>query len=320
MTFKDIEWILNDSEICACSWQNAAGERVIASLEHECVIAAHSVIESIRDSVQEVWISFVNSDYMELADLWVDQIERLGVRNFTIFATDPVVYRQLSHKGISCVLLDIGHTTEVIGAYRNKNGFEPGGLAILVARMIIYRELVRSGVNVVSCDLDAIPLKDFRTNTLGSAFMAFQRVVYFPKAIVDKWSFALCGGFVVFKACEASLKVIGEALRFMVRFADDQVALNLALLSLDVTWPLAALDGQSREKRVKVFIERAALPIVGEIPGLGAVIALPATEFWRHDFVPFDGWNCTILHPNSPKSADRKLEILKGLIHSIVNH
>lgn len=319
MADKDLKWIWTDSEIGAFRWENATGERIIAALEPECVLAARSVSESMKGSDQETWISFVNSDYIELAHLWVEQLERLRTRNFTIFATDQCAFERLCSWGIPCVLLEIGHALKRLGDYRNKNGFEPGGLVLLVARMLIYRELVSGGVSIVACDLDAVPLRDFRINTLGLAFMGFQRVVYFPKVIVGLWGFALCGGFVVFRACEASVKVIGEALRFLARFADDQLALNLALLALDATWPSALPEGWNHEQRVTAFIERAEQPIVGEIPGLGELLALPATEFWRHKFVPFDRQRCVIMHPNSPKAADRKLEILNGLMRPQVS-
>jgi hypothetical protein len=145
--------------------------------------------------------------------------------------------------------------------------------------------------------------------------IAFQRVVYFPKPLAKMWGFTGCGGFVAYRASPRVSAFLDRVLAIQQEVSDDQIAFNIALLEDGVRWSPVLDWTEDDEERKDVFAAHAMKPIHGRTEGLKLSLeALPADAFWRHEFVPLDLGSTVLLHPNSPKSLEGKLEVFRRIL------
>jgi hypothetical protein len=176
----------------------------------------------------------------------------------------------------------------------------------------VVAALLAEGFDVVMSDIDAIWCR--APSFPARIDMAFQRIVYHPASVVKEWGFAVCAGFVFFRATDPMKRLLQECVKQQLKVACDQVALNLALLQSQPYWnfPEAyarsfAEDSVSSVDRFAAFAEIEFSAVLEQ--GQSRIVALRHDRFWRHAFVP--PRDLVICHPNSEKEETAKIQALE---------
>jgi hypothetical protein len=262
-------------------------------------------------------LTFLTREYFPLGLLWAEFALRSGNNHFAIAAMDAETVDGLRLRGIPAVEVTLPLHWAPMARHEIHNGFDSKALALLFCRTYLIKFLLDNDFDVVSCDIDALLAKRLDARLTTDQKIAFQRVAYFPKPLARVWGFTACAGFVAYRACSDVLSLLARVLALQQELYDDQLALNLALLEKSVCWDTDRLGSGNKEDVIHTFSDQAAQSIRGYLPGTQiSLTALPATNFWRHDFVPLDRSTCVLLHPNSPKSLEGKLEMFGRILPS----
>lgn len=255
-------------------------------------------------------LTFLSIEYFELGLLWVQQAIQAGVKRFAVAAVDIVTAEKLHKLKIPHFIIELHHIILEKSSENNPGGFNGKAMALINSRTQIIKFLLESGVNVLSCDIDAIIIKNPMPVLENSNEIAFQRVVYFPKPLARIWGFTACCGFVAFRTSAEVVSLLNRVINIQKIVSSDQLALNLALMEYNVEWALNRNLFESDEMLTTEFKSIASKSIYGRLPKTEISLeALPATTFWRHKFVSLDRNSIIVLHPNSPKSLQGKLDI-----------
>ena len=260
-------------------------------------------------------LTFLSSEYLPLGLLWTRFALEAGIRRFAIAAADSETAAELQGLGIPFVELHLPQQLAGLVHYRNRGGFSGKALALIYSRLRLVKFLIDNGIDVLCCDIDALIKRNPQPYLGKVSTIAFQRVVYFPKALAKVWGFTACAGVVAYRASSAVSALLSRVLAIQQDVSSDQLALNLALLEKGVQWNLTCDIAGSEQELISAFTANAHRSIEGRIPGSTLILeALPATLFWRHNFVPSDPRFNVILHPNSPKSVEGKLAVFLALL------
>lgn len=265
-------------------------------------------------------LGFLSEEYLQVGLRWLKALQAIGESSCLIVAGDAATCRVLKECGVLHVEARL--KTEVRkSSYISPAGFSEKGLAMTALKFPVVSALLKEGYDVTMSDADAIWLQDPVPHFPVDVALAFQRVVYFPASIVALWGFAACSGFVFFRSSSAAIAFLDDCIREQGEVHSDQFALNLALLESDVLWeprlggcatPLRSEEeGTSKER----FLSLARFPIRGRVTRHEfSVCALPHHQFCRHDFVPITASEIVVFHPNSPKNAFDKMDVLTAPI------
>ena len=291
-----------DEGIRTLDWDDAALQRVLKSRQAGGYLA----------------VTFVSRDYLSVAAAWLACAKQARLRDVVVAAVDSETVAAMQALRIPCFRV---HLPEFISEsdHVNAGGFRGAGLAIIAARLLVCEFVVAQGCDVMQIDVDALVLRDPSPHIQRNSDVAFQRVVYFPKAAVSEWGFAACGGFVAYRASPNVQRFLGMSAA-AIRFASsDQIALNMAIMQSGCHWTAnqgAMVQPDDLKAR---FIADSSVSFQGRTLNGLILEALPATTFWRHQFVPFDAHTCVLCHPNSPKNARDKLLTLSTLLPQVVS-
>lgn len=260
-------------------------------------------------------LTFLTSEYLTLGVLWAEFARRSGNNHFAIAAMDTETVDALHTRGIPAFEVHLPSSVSQMAHYRSRNGFDVKALALIYCRTQLVKFLLDHHVDVVSCDIDALLVRRLDPRLVADQMIAFQRVAYFPKPLARAWGFTVCAGFVAYRACNDVVSLVSRVLSIQQELYDDQLALNLALLERNVDWDVDHSDFASKEDVIRSFLTHAVRSIQGSIPGTQITLtALPATIFWRHEFVSLDRDVSVVLHPNSPKSVEGKIEVFGRIL------
>lgn len=255
-------------------------------------------------------ITFLSIEYFNLGLLWVKHAIRAGVRRFAVAAVDTETAEKLHNLNIPHFKVELPPIILEMTFENNRGGFNGKAMALINSRTQIIKFLLESGVNVLLCDIDAIIIKNPSSTLNNGNEITFQRVVYFPKPLAIIWGFTVCCGFVAFRASTEIVNLLDRVINIQKTVSSDQLALNLALWEYNVEWALNRNSIEAEEMQISEFTALASNSIFGRLPKTGIKLeALPATTFWRHKFVSLDHNLILVLHPNSPKSLQGKLDV-----------
>ncbi len=275
-------------------------------------------LANARAHLRTIAVTFVSVEYSSVGRNWVNAMRRIGNRAYVAVAGDRGTLELLRRLGAASVVAHVARQRASCTAV-NAVGFTRKGVAMNALKFPIVRALLAEGLNVILCDADAVWLQDPLTLLDSTdADIAFQRVVYFPSALVARWGFAACSGFVYFRSGADTIRFVDTCIDEHRRVQDDQVAFNLALLKVDTAWEKStAFDPcihTDRQALVRTFLRASRDAIIGRAAGGGlALLALPHDQFWRHEWVTAERSSMYVCHPNSPKDAARKMVRLSEL-------
>ena len=178
-------------------------------------------------------VTFCNADYVKLAVPWVRNLERTGVRDYVVAATDEIAQAGLAKQGVNTRLAN-----GVFGKGRRAFAF--------ASRLNVIHQYLKDGVDVVHSDLDAI----WKRNILPQlddpeVDLYISQGTVEPQEHFEKHGFVLCCGFYYAKSNERVVDFFTALLKFINerRERNDQLALNLLLL--DTEWQLDATEKRS---------------------------------------------------------------------------
>lgn len=271
---------------------------------------ADSLVKAIASKSPKdfVALTFLSKEYLDLLKIWIKYAEKAIGDQFVVVAADDESFNAAKSLRVSVVRVRLPSALTSI-TEKNPGQFNGIGMAIIVSRLHIIKFLISSGFNVIQIDMDALILQNPFPYIAETADIAFQRVVYFPRYVIDRWGFALCGGFVAFRSSPSALRLLDIACDLIRHVSSDQLALNLSLSSMGVNWrrnDVGDLHSSFLSSHKKCFVRNAHETIMGSIDS-SVIQALPATTFWRHELIPLIKSQCVLFHPNTPKNAGLKL-------------
>jgi hypothetical protein len=257
-------------------------------------------------------LTFVSREYLPLGMMWARCLLRAGLENFVVAAVDEETRDAMRGCGIPCVRVEVPSTLAALD-YRNYGGFSGKGLSTIASRTLVVRFLVQHGYNVLLSDADALFLADPTRHISDEAGIAFQRVVYFPKPVVRLWGFAACAGCVAYRSGPGVVALLDHMVSLLEEVSSDQIALNLAMVEAGARWAdTTAADTEDGDSGA--FAALADQRLQGRLSSGVVLEALPATSFWRHNFVPLRRDRSVVIHPNAPKELSAKMLILREIL------
>ena len=177
-------------------------------------------------------VTFCNADYVNLAVPWVRNLERTGVRDYVVAATDEIAQAELTKQGVNTRLVN--------GVFSKDQKY------VFTSRLNVIHQYLKDGVDVVHSDLDAIWKRNIlpELDDPGVDLYMSQGTVL-PQEHFEKHGFVLCCGFYYAKSNERVVNFFTALLKFIDerRERNDQRALNLLLL--DTEWQLDATEKRS---------------------------------------------------------------------------
>lgn len=167
-------------------------------------------LDAGREVGKSLVVAFCDFKYVELAVAWQAKLERLGVRDYLLVASDWRAFEALTARGLK---------TEFV-PYDGQTTFWEYRLAVLADALKKYGAILH-------CDVDALWRADLRGELeAGDADINFSQGTVHPAATVAKHGFVLCCGFFYVRQSERTLRFFDEFLTATKRTGDDQIALN----------------------------------------------------------------------------------------------
>ena len=271
-------------------------------------------------SNQEVAFAIISREYIQTGLNWIHAMGRIGLDHFLVVAGDAFTMETLRNLGVCCVRAEVDEQ-QFDPSFVSRDGFSAKGVALCAFEYPVAHFLLKAGFHVVLSDADALWLRD-PMPYLRHADLAFQRIVYHPPPIARLWGFAVCSGFLSFRAGPKAVAFVERCRDWHRLMISDQVAINLALLEGDPQWHCEGADwvrpvegiNDDRGSLEAAFAKSAKCEIGGTLKQGGiSVLALPHDTFWRHGFVTPALPTAVISHPNSPKDDLQKMKIFDAM-------
>lgn len=317
----DWEARVRESSLEGLLWDAASDGARKPLYDLNTVVDAEALAATATTNATErtIAVTFMSREYARVGLNWVEAMRRLGWSHYLVIAGDLQTRRALDALSVPCVEARVADGA-TDASYVSAVGFTRKGLAMTALKFPIVRALLRLGLSVIMSDADAVWLKNPMTPIASwDVDVAFQRVVYFPKAIASLWGFAACSGFVFFRSTPGTIALLEACVNEHRGVQDDQVALNLALLGAGTRWPQSVPRSDTERCRneadlISEFRRAARRAIRGRATKYGLdVMALPHHQFWRHDWLEADRCEMVICHPNTPKDDSEKMKRFKEL-------
>ena len=270
---------------------------------------------SVERSAGSFIITMLSREYLPLGVTWARCARKAGIHRFTIAAVDSETADALEVLEIPHVRVDVSTLETKLAGY-SVGGFCSKALAILLSRNALVKFLVDHRIDVTTCDVDAFLLRDPNAYLSQEADISFQRVAIHPKPLADVWGLTACCGFVAYRASPRVSAFLDRVMAIQQEVAaDDQLVFNLALSEGGVRWsPETDGVGNDDDRRL-AFVANASKRIYGRMESSEISLeGLPADQFWRHEFVPLDLATAVLVHPNSPKSLEGKLDVFRKIL------
>jgi hypothetical protein len=185
---------------------------------------------------KSIIISLTSIEYINLTIIWLNQLHiTKNQQQYIVFCCDKESYEELLklNYNVACIKLP---SVSQNRKYTSNTGFSKKGLLITSQKFQIVEFLLNKGFNVQLADIDALYLKKINEKLFIDIDIAFQRVIYFPKAIADEWGFTACSGYVFFRSNEKTISLIKNAINYQKEVYSDQIALNLAIFKEEIEW------------------------------------------------------------------------------------
>ncbi|MGC4035696.1 MAG: putative nucleotide-diphospho-sugar transferase [Chitinophagaceae bacterium] len=266
---------------------------------------------------ENIIITFLSKELLGTGSIWLSRIHRLGIKSYIVFAVDIETSTYLKKLNISNCSIRLKDFSQENTNYRSKTGFTKRGLSIIALKYPIVKLLLELNLNVILSDVDAIIIKPLPYEYFENYDIAFQRVLYLPKPLVQVWGFAACTGFVWFKSSDIIINIVKNCIEIQKEIYSDQVALNLALWEENPVWnapyTVEFKNVKQEFNEIRSFFTNQSFRNIDGLSHVSEIkiMALSPDVFWRNSVVTLDWEKVIIFHPNSPKSDIEKLETFK---------
>ena len=249
------------------------------------------VSEAKRISVNNnIIICFINLRYLPVAINWISFINKLNISNYLIVATDMQSYKELKRRGVNSVFVrGMGQkfSQGKFWLFRLKNIFK----------------VLASGVNVIHSDSDAIwaknPIPDFILQ--NKKYDIISSIAHkgnaHPPGVRKILGFTLCMGFIYFKSCKGTVEFLKKSINEFDK--TDQKTINGLLVQNEMS-----ITPEYGEGLLGSFIVDS---------NNLKVLALSKDIAIRDTVARTNSSDIYIYHPNSAKTCERTVKVLKKL-------
>ncbi len=173
----------------------------------------------------EPWIVVpFSSRYDDLFQLWRQQLVCHAKGRLIVLAMDEMAAK-IARAGDTCDIIDLSEyfafdDTGQVENYSKRH--------LWILRVLVLRELIYRGQNVISLDLDAVLVGNLTSMllTMQEADIVAQRDYSIPVDVARKLGFILCCGFLRIRANPATTNLMQRYARQTLLEMDDQTALN----------------------------------------------------------------------------------------------
>lgn len=293
----------------------------LETMEDKLDVTTFYRILNVYDKTDFVLVTFLSKEYLNIGKIWLNSLENTGIKQVVVMAADKEAADFLDALNVPNCRMSLTGSDISNSEFKSRTGFSEKGLEITAAKFPVVRLVLEAGFETLLIDIDALLLRPLDKAFFRESDIVFQRVVYFPEAIVKVWGFAACSGFVWFKSNRNTIALVENAIQVQKLTYDDQLALNVALWEADILWenfPENAHHHQVElkiEERKRIFATEADKNIDGAARDTSIRIsALSPQLFWRNDCVDLDFSKTILFHPNSLKDEMAKLEVYKKLL------
>jgi hypothetical protein len=242
-------------------------------------------------------VTFSDARYLPLLGIWLDKLQRLGLRRIRIYGLDSATLAWCRERGVDAAQLP----------------WQGDLRELWVKRIGVFRALLAAGEEFIHSDADAIwlrnPLEEGSARDLRDDLLFSQGTVW-PPDVHQRWGFVLCCGW--FWARPTTLvHAFFEALEREVRtIGDDQICVNRLLAAAGAAW-----QHSGRSDYQLAFQDRPihcwSAPIRATFQaGPLTVALLPHGEFQR---LPEPTDRAVVKHYLTPKNCEQKLITLREL-------
>lgn len=122
-------------------------------------------------------------------------------------------------------------------------------------RIAVVEHVLRAGVSVLQCDIDALLLRNPFPELAKSKGDVVGQSGVMPPSVAKVWGYTVCLGFIYYRATEKTLGWFRLAHHYFAVAPDDQVAFNAALRHCGaVGWRLSS--GKAVAKLPKQYVAR----------------------------------------------------------------
>jgi hypothetical protein len=239
-------------------------------------------------------VTFSDSRYLPLLQLWSQRLGRLGVDRIRVFCLDAPTHDWCQSHGVA---------SEPIawrGDFRD----------LWVQRIRVFRALLEAGEEFVHSDTDAIWIQN--PLRCGSAVgrdedLLFSQGTVWPPDVHDRWGFVLCCGWFRARPTPAARAFFDDLEADVHTTGDDQVSVNRLLAAMGTQWTLGPKGDYQLPFRQRML--QCWTRPVGGITSAGflSVGLLPHREFQR---LPEDTEFAVVKHYLTPKDCAQKLRAL----------
>ena len=234
-------------------------------------------------------ITFCNADYVKLAVPWVSNLERTGVHDYVVAATDEIAQAELTKQGVNTRLVN--------GVFSKDQKY------VFTSRLNVIHQYLKDGVDVVHSDLDAI----WKRNILPElddpeVDLYISQGTVEPQEHFIKHGFVMCSGFYYAKSNERVVNFFAALKKFIGEVPSpyiDQKALNLLLL--DTEWQLDATEKRS------AGLSWFEANVAGYNKAFNLRLSLISMSKVQRIRIDQEG---AVYHPMVPKRAQAKMERL----------
>lgn len=265
---------------------------VILTSWGKCCAAGMHRNKSVKNATKACTLEFNGSARAYRVVVFVDSVLLDVFVNWLVFFTDACE-KDLSNLDVICMDNEASMALHMMGIQESPKSFDLNEIlrtqtakysklaVIWMKRMEILAEYMRSGVDVIFSDSDAIwyhdPLPAISIYSSQTEVIASR--AWFPHNIFEKWGACLCMGFIYIRSGSFGSDFVFHITRYLewqietnVTTPDDQYAANHVLYGWNITWP----------RRLVVGVN--SVPDVGTVVRNGSkhsVMLLPHSKFLR---------------------------------------
>jgi hypothetical protein len=238
----------------------------------------------------------VSHPYGLLLDNWIAHVHRLGITRFLVVAMDDAMDARLRGQGMVVA----------------RANFDGSAADFWLRRMLVWRHLIKMGVDVIQSDIDALWFRDpMKTLPVDQPFdlLCTQGTLH-PMAAVQRWGFVLCTGLMWIRSCPPSVKFFDTFADHgqQVLQSDDQAVLNNLLADSGLLWEKTGTKASPIEFD-GVSFDTYPRTLWGLIPDIGLRVGMLPHDFFPR--LPVSGADVIVRHLLRPEDDGNRIDELK---------
>lgn len=171
-----------------------------------------------------VCVAFLSAGYTDIYRLWLTQFRMFGTGRLVVCALDSQA-AEFARTDACSLVLDLSAHFET--AVQNKPDVYLTR-HIWILRVLLLEMMLKQGINIVSCDLDALLVSSVEEmfRSLPASDVVAQKDYSIPMDVARKLGFVVCCGFLSVRSNAATVELFRRYSERITLEMDDQHAIN----------------------------------------------------------------------------------------------